>query len=177
MNIKYITSLFFALFLLPFSSTQAANQHKNNSSEGKIIKTMIVLNKNEIGAGDLANKKSSNAKVKKFAAFMIKEHTSNLKQAELLEQQFQNKNIISHEALNLKHKGKKELTNLKKLNGTAFDKAYITAMVKGHMDALNLINSLLVESSDPQVKKYLIQTKKHVQLHLEKAKAVQKSLK
>jgi hypothetical protein len=44
------------------------------------------------------------------------------------------------------------------------------------MNALELINKLEHKASNRMIKKYLENTKKHVKHHLEKAKAIQKTL-
>lgn len=167
---------------ISFPITSMANNHsakptvEQAQSEGKILETVIVLNKNEIAAGNLALKKSSNKEVKNFAAFMVKEHGDNLKKTEMLSHKLGVNPASNSTATNLKHKGKKELAHLKTLHGTSFDKAYMDAMVKGHEDALNLINNLISQASNPLVKKHLEATKVHVEHHLQKAQAIQKTL-
>lgn len=181
MNSKYIASLIIALSCsYPlFSVANAAStpvSRDQSHAEGKILDALIVLNKNEISAGQLAAKKSSNQEVINFADLMIKAHSDNLKEAEHLGNKLGIRPMEGKVAHKLKHKGKAELAHLKKLSGKSFDKAYINAMVKGHMNALELINNLEQKTANRMIKKYLENTKKHVMHHLEKAKAIQKTL-
>lgn len=150
---------------------------KNSQAEGRVLGVLIVLNKNEIASGELAEKKSKNEEVKNFAGMMIKEHGENLKKTEALSHELKIKPIKDAAALKLQNQGKKEAMTLKKLKGTHFDKAYVNAMVKGHSDALILISGLSEHASNPEVKTQLEETRQHVADHLKSAEAIQKNLK
>jgi putative membrane protein len=180
MNYKSTIALIITLFV-GFPVISMAKTVNNNisveqaQSGGKILGTLVVLNKNEIAAGNLAIKKTSNNKVKNFASFMIKEHTANLKKTESLSHKLGMKIIDDQVAMKLKNKGKKELASLNKLQDGSFDKAYIKAMVKGHKEALNLVNTLISKAANPLIKKHLESTKIHVEHHLEKAQTIERS--
>ncbi|MBB4724566.1 putative outer membrane protein [Xanthomonas euvesicatoria] len=71
-------------------------------------------------------------------------------------------------------KGKAELAKLQKLDGHAFETAYITAMVKDHTDALTALDSKLIPQAKTQpVLEHLQTTRHHVADHLSSAKALQ----
>ncbi|MBA2657202.1 MAG: DUF4142 domain-containing protein [Tatlockia sp.] len=181
MNCKHLMPLVAALFFCyPIVSSAHIHPTKVSAeqakSEGIILGTLAVINKNEIAAGHLAEEKSANPEVRDYALLMIKEHGDNLNKTEALSNKLGIKPIKGKVALKLQAKGKKELATLKKLKGSSFDKAYIAAMVKGHVEALNLINTLINESSNPLVKKHLEKTKPHVEHHLTKAKDIKKSI-
>ena len=74
----------------------------------------------------------------------------------------------------LKVKGAGKLAALVLLDGGKFERAYLAAMVKGHTEALNLIDSQLIKSSkNDTLKEHLTETRTHITAHLEKAKQLQ----
>lgn len=165
---------------LPLTSLANTSANKisveQTQSEGNLLGTLVVLNKNEIAAANLAINKTTNNDVKNFASFMITEHTDNLDKTESLSSKLGIKITDNAVATTLKNKGVQELASLNKLQGKAFDKAYIGAMVTGHQEALNLVNTLIEKASNPLIKQLLEKTKLHVEHHLEKAQAVEKYL-
>ncbi|HRD70668.1 MAG TPA: DUF4142 domain-containing protein [Legionella sp.] len=182
MRSNYVFSFIIALFVgYPVISmadaTHTSSSVKETQVEGSTLGTLMVLNENEIAAANVALKKSSNENVKNFATFMIKQHQDNLNKTEALAKTLGLKTTDDKEALTLKNKGEEELASLEKLEGSSFDNAYMAGMVKGHEEALTLINNLIAKSSNSSIKKHLEATKMHVEQHLQKAQLVEKSLK
>ena len=146
-------------------------------TEGKIIGSIMVLNKNEIAAASLAERKSSNVDVKNYARMMSREHSKNLQELEKLSDAMHIMPIEGSTAMMLHKKGKHEMAALNRMNGKAFDKAYIGAMVKGHGEALQMLDHKLIpEATDPHVRKFLEMTRSHVMAHLQLAKKIQQEL-
>ncbi len=77
----------------------------------------------------------------------------------------------------LQRNGRKAIASLNHLQNGAFDRVYIADMVKGHTAALQLLNQKLIPlATNPLVKQLLENTRNHVIMHLQKAKAVQAQL-
>ncbi len=71
----------------------------------------------------------------------------------------------------LKVKGAGELAMLIPLDGKDFETAYIDAMIKGHTEALGMIdNQLLKTAKNDALKAHLTETRSHIAMHLEQAK-------
>jgi len=157
-------------------TSKASAQTQASQKDKEIVAFLIVLNKNEIAAAQVALHKEVNSKVKAFATLMTTQHTQNLEETLKLSADDKIQPHDNAMVLSLKKAGKKELGVLTPLTGTAFEKAYINAMVKGHADALVIIDKQLTQVTNPDLKKHLIATRAHVVHHLEDAKAVQKDL-
>lgn len=144
---------------------------------GEILETLIVINTNEINAAKLALKKSNNAEVKQFAKLMETQHGQNLQQTRKLSKVLKIAPVTSAKSSLLQAAGKQELNKLAALQGDAFDKAYINAMVQGHADVLKLINNELIPNvKNPQLLSHLNATKKTVEHHLQAAQKIQNNL-
>jgi putative membrane protein len=162
-------------------STSAATssvKNKQTQKDADILGVLVVLNNNEIAAGNEASKKATDPKVKDFAEMMVKQHTQNLDDTMKLSEKINIKPMDTTKSNSMKKQGKMQLDKLSAMKDKAFDAAYMSDMVKGHADALKLIdNSLLKNVTNPELKAQLEETRKHVEHHLEAAKEVQKDLK
>jgi putative membrane protein len=184
MKLKILSLALFALITSPLYAAMPVQDNAPNASqtqaasqkEGEIIGFLVVLNKNEISAAKEVSKKKVSAQVKSYAALMKKDHGKNLTQTLKLSKKLNQKPIDNEMIVSLKEKGKQELTTLSALNAMAFEKAYIDDMVKGHEEALVVIDNELPNVTNPALKKHLETTRAAVAQHLEKAKEIQKVL-
>lgn len=170
----YICSIFLSLVF----SINAFAEHElqDNQLDGKIVASLLVLNKNEIAAADEALRKGQDPKIKEYAKMMKVEHSKNLLETQKIAQSQKIVPQKSEVLENLSESGKKELAELKKLNGKEFDKVYIEMMIKDHTNALNLIDNMLKDVKNPELKSHLETTKNHIAEHLEQAQIVQNNL-
>jgi len=131
-----------------------------------------AANSAEIAQAKLAESKSKNAEVKRFAAMMIKHHgEAKNKQAKLKLQ-----TADSADSTALKADASSTLDTLKKDTGKDFDKAYIDAQVDGHQKVLEAINQkLLPNVKNADLKAYLDEIKPRVEEHLKQAKEIQQN--
>jgi putative membrane protein len=125
----------------------------------------------EVELGKLAKEKASSREVRAFGQRMIDDHT---KAGDELKGIAQRKNLawpaaLPPDAIALKDK-------LSKLNGAAFDRAYIDEMVKGHTEVLGEVKKGAQSASDPDVKAWATKATSSVQAHLTHAQDQQKEL-
>ncbi|CEK11029.1 DUF4142 domain-containing protein [Legionella hackeliae] len=145
--------------------------------DAKILGGLIVLNQNEIAAATEAQRKATNPAVKNYAAWMNKAHSQNLQEVQNVSHRLGIAPVNGNVAMMLKQKGRQELATLNRLNGMAFDRAYIGAMVKDHSAALHLIDHKLAnEATSPLLRRQLELTRAHVVQHLKQAQLIQREL-
>lgn len=153
-------------------SAQAGHQQDND-----VLVALMALNENEINAAKLATKKAHASAVKKYAHYLYQEHSKNLKAEMMVSKRLKLTPMDSADATSLKSQGQSELSSLQALDGKAFDKAYIEAMIKDHQAALQLIDDKLVkEAMDPALKKHVMMARMHIEKHLKKAQMIDKKL-
>lgn len=139
------------------------------SGEKSALANLNVVNDHEIAAGRQALSKGVAGDVKAFAELMIQAHSDNRAKTEALQPGSPNE-----EGQALKTKGETELADLAKLEGDAYSKAYVDAMVKGHEEALALLDGKLIPAAvSDGAKAHLTETRGHVADHLQRAKALQ----
>lgn len=124
-----------------------------------------AVNANEIAAAVQAQEKKVTGKVLDYARMMEKDHGENRRTTESLGSPAQTPEVQA-----LMDKGKAELDALGKRSGKDYETAYVEAMIKGHAEALALIDTRLIPlASSEAVKKHLSQTRDKVAAHLEAA--------
>ncbi len=131
-----------------------------------------AANTAEIEQAKLAQSKSKDPGVKRFAAMMITHHgEAKQKQAKL-----KLKPAESSASTALQTDAASTLDMLKTDKGKDFDKAYIAAQVDGHQKVLDTINQkLLPNVKNADLKAYLDEIKPRVEEHLKQAKQLQEN--
>ena len=126
----------------------------------------------EIAASKVAQNKSSNEEVKKFADAMVSGHTT---VAEELKQLASSKQIEVSDQPAAKHKA--QIDKLGRLEGPQFDKEYAASIgVAAHKDAVKLFTDASQKASDPDIKAFAAKTLPALQHHLEMANALHAAL-
>lgn len=123
----------------------------------------------EIEAGKIAQKRSTNAEVKKFAAEMVKAHTATsegLKKAITESGQA----LTPPTALDDHFQGK--IDDLNKADAKDFDKKYMNDQVDAHQGALDLMQRYANDGDVPALKTAAASTAPKVQEHYDMAKSL-----
>jgi len=113
-------------FLIAFSQKTTTS-----AADRKFVNTALQGGMAEVEMGKLAAEKGNSDDVKQFGQEMVKDHTELGNQMKVVAQQIgvtpPNEVSVTQKATEMK---------LKSLSGDAFDKAYISAMVKDHKEDL-----------------------------------------
>lgn len=107
-----------------------------SSRDQDSVRDAVIANMAEVELGRLATERSTNAEVKKFAQMMIDDHTKALTKLKTLASQH---NIPVPTELDEKHRDLRD--KLAKLQGAEFDREYMSAMVDGHEDFVDKLES------------------------------------
>jgi putative membrane protein len=121
----------------------------------------------EVELGQLAQDKASSPEVKQFAERMVKDHSQANDQ---LKQIAMKKNVTLPSSPSKKMEAKKD--KLSKLNGEAFDRAYMADMVKDHKKDIADFQKESNGGQDQDVKQFASQTLPTLQDHLKQAQSI-----
>jgi putative membrane protein len=159
-------------------SMPADAQKTQKLTDPEIASVAVTANQIDIDYAAIAQKKSKNAEVLKFAATMAKDHQAVIDQAVALVTKLKvtpktnatTKSFLSGAAKT------KALLNSK--SGKAFDKAYVDNEVAYHKAAINEVEKVLIPGSTNAELKSLLQSAVPLfKAHLAHAEMVQKNLK
>lgn len=121
----------------------------------------------EVQLGQLAQDQAQNQRVKDFGAMMVRDHG---KANDELKSLASAKNVTLSDSLMPDHKH--HVTDLKKKKGAAFDKAYISMMVKDHQEDIGEFEKASNNLSDGEVKAFATRTLPVLKTHLDSATAI-----
>jgi putative membrane protein len=141
-------------------------------NDAQIAAVTEAANVAEIAQAKLAQAKSKDAGVKRFAAMMITHHGQAKQKQAALKLKTEESGLST--ALQSDAEATRDALNAD--TGADFDKAYIAAQIKGHQKVLDTINDqLLPNVKDERLKAYLLEIKPTVEQHLKQAKQLQES--
>jgi len=119
--------------------------------------------------GDLAAQNGTRADVKEFGQMMVKDHTAINADLKALAAQ---KGVTLPDNLDAKHQ--QTVDEMGALSGSAFDDAYVLAMLKGHKMDAKAFKAESAATTDADIKRFVDKSLPVVQTHLEHIKAMKK---
>ncbi|HWZ04819.1 MAG TPA: DUF4142 domain-containing protein [Mucilaginibacter sp.] len=154
------------------TSATSPDTMKTVAGDAKFATSAAAGGMAEIELSKLAQQKSADAQIKKFAAMMVKDHSA---AGESLMAIAKKENITLPVAMDADHQ--KKYDDMSKLTGTDFDKAYVNAMVDDHKGALGLMQDEAKNGKDPALVAFAGKTAPVVQLHLGAVNKIHDSMK
>lgn len=145
------------------SSPREAGVKVSVPSTADFLKKAAVGNKFEIDSSKLALDKSKSEAVRTFANMMIKDHgeAAVKMRAAVTEAQLS----APADALDARHK--QTLDDLSTKDGSAFDKAYVEAQLKGHEETVALFQAYANVGDNARIKRFAKDLLPTLQMHLE----------
>jgi putative membrane protein len=107
-----------------------------SAGDKDFVEDVSIANLAEVELGRMAIERAASAEVKQFADMMVKDHT---KAGDELKQVAAQHSIPAAAALDQKHQDLK--TKLSTLKGAEFDREYMSAMVDGHQDVVDRLQT------------------------------------
>ncbi len=147
---------------MPHTNTNASDFLTKAASGGML----------EVQAGQMAQQRGVNQRVKDFGLMMIHDHTKGNEELKALAA---GKGITIPQTLSNDHQ--KHLDELSKQKGNDFDKAYIDLMESDHKGDIEEYTDASEKITDPAVKLFAKNTLPMLLMHLDSVKAVKESLK
>jgi putative membrane protein len=126
----------------------------------------------EVDLGNLASSQSTNSRVQQFGQMMVHDHSQANNELSDLARRMS----VTLPAM-LPAKMQKDKDELTKKQGKDFDKAYINMMVNDHVKDISLFEKTSKNTKNTTLKAWVDKTLPTLRMHLDSAKAVQKSVK
>jgi putative membrane protein len=159
-NIRYL------LAITAISASGFAASDSPSTKDQEFAKEAARGGMAEVQLGQLAMKSGQSPKVTNFARTVVADHT---KTGDELKSIAQKKMIALPSDLSEQDKGL--YTRLSKLNGAAFDKAYMDAMVKDHETDIADFEKEANSGADSELRRFATKTIPTLKQHLQMAKA------
>lgn len=143
------------------TKTMATSTSMLSASDKKFVMEAAVGGMEEVQLGQLAAQKASDTDVKNFGQKMVDDHS---KANDQLKQVASQKGVTVPSTLPASKQ--KEVDHLSKLSGAAFDKAYVSMMVKDHKKDVAEFKKESTKAKDSDVKSFASTTLPTLQDHL-----------
>ena len=168
----------FAAGMLLVSGLNLRAQNNPSLTDPEVAKVAVVANQIDIAYADIAQKRSKDAEVLKFAATMKRDHSAVIQQAAALAKKLgvtPKDNPVSKKLLSDADATKKSLNSK---TGKAFDKAYVDNEVAYHKAVIDAVEKLLIpETENGELKQLLQNVVPALKAHLDHAEMIQKNYK
>ena len=165
---KHAASL--ALFVFLFPTLSRGDDEKLTQDE-KFFRTATALGVGEVKLGELAEKQAKNEEVREFARHMVKEHKEHNKM--LLTRAAGLKTAV---VVGLDDNLRSRLDGLSKLEGSAFDRAYMKQIISDHTSAITHFEKQAKEGSHAELKAFAGESLPTLRKHLKKAQSIADNL-
>jgi len=147
------------------------------ASDPQILAWILAVDSNEITVATAAEKKRLSKKASAFAKTLRTQHSADAAKAVKLAKRLNLTPMADDRVIALRAEATDALAALSGQEGTDFEKAYIDAMVKGHSEVLETIDSQMIPHAvNEGVKNHLTELRGHVAAHLEQGKRLQDAM-
>lgn len=163
----------------PATSTAAASSSVSAPAltDAQIAAIVVTANQIDIDNGKLAESKSTNPEVQKFAQRMREDHTSVNEAATELVTRLGVTPEHTDTSRGLKQGADQTRQKMGTLEGAAFDKAYVDNEVAYHAAVIQVLDSTLIPSAqNAELKAMLVNVRPAFIAHLDHAKSIQSAL-
>jgi putative membrane protein len=162
-----------AVALVAGSAAAQSNQSANRMNGSDAFMTKAAQGgMAEVEMGRVAVQNANNPQVKQFGQRMIDDHS---KANDQLKSIAAKKNVTLPTDIDAKQRA--EMDRLSKLKGAAFDREYMTLMVKDHKEDVSEFEKASKNESDPDVKSFASSTLPTLQEHLRMAEQTESQVK
>lgn len=164
------------MLLLSTAATKAQNTQQLTDPE--IASVAVTANQIDVDYALIAEKRSHDAEILRFAKTMKDDHTAVINMAVNLAKKLGVTPKTNSMTQSLLDGAKKEKALLNSKSGKAFNKAYIDNEVAYHEAVINAVENVLIpQAQNAELKGLLEKVLPTLKIHLEHAKMVQKELK
>jgi putative membrane protein len=145
-------------------------------SDAQVAAIVQVINEGEIQQAQLAQSKAKSAGVKRFAQHMLAAHRDMENKDKKLLVRIQVVPSESAVGNQLKTEGQNQLSTLQGMTGPDFDRDYIEVQIRGHNQALELIDRMVPAVKSAELKTELQNARPVVEQHLLEAERIQQDM-
>jgi putative membrane protein len=169
---RFLIGIFSCLAAVSFVSSPVHAADSVSAGDKTFVMKAAQGGMTEVQLGQLAADQGTSQDVKDFGAKMVTDHG---KANDELKSIASSKGITLPDKLDAKHQAM--VDKMKGLSGTAFDKAYVDAMVVAHKKDDSLFMKEASSGQDADIKAFAAKTDETVKMHLSMIQAIQSKMK
>ena len=151
----------------PATAPQAGGNTAVPQEDREFMEKAAMGGMTEVELGGIARRQAASESVKNFGNRMVEDHS---KANDELKQIAQSKGVQLPSTLDAKHR--QDVEKFSKMQGAAFDRAYMKHMVEDHKKDIDLFQKEATSGKDDQVKAFAAKTLPTLQEHLKLAESI-----
>jgi predicted outer membrane protein len=159
-------------FRIPGAIVLAAAFAVGPESDAQIMSVMLALDENEVHAAATVEEKKVTGPVLALAQTIHQDHSKDIEDLKALGTAIGIEPKDAPAVAELRAKGKQTLEKLTPLTGGPLENAFVSEMVSGHREALQLVDELLKTARNPNLKAHLTSARQRIALHLQQAESL-----
>lgn len=144
-------------------------------SDADVVGVLNTVNRSEVEAGQLAKTKASSSDVRVYASQMVNEHQLKMQDATQLARRIGVQPQKPALARTLESTHQEAMDKLREKSGRDFDRAYLEYQIQMHQQSVNLVEDSAESVNNPELKRFLRETRPDLQEHLSAAQSMQRS--
>ena len=151
-------------------------QAEATTGDADLLAQLRTIDETEVRAAAAAQQKNVTGPVLRFAKMMEQDHGRDIEDIARLSDSLGLTLSDTTTVDQLRAHGEETMTRLAPLTGDDFGRAYVSAMVNGHREALQLLDDSLKTVQSEEVRQHLSAVRDKVAQHLKEAERLQGSL-
>jgi putative membrane protein len=145
-------------------------------SDENVVSSLIAANAAQVALGKVAADSAANAEVRAYAALMVSEHSEMNASLQSLARRL-GLHAVEEPASERQTARAAELQHeLHRLEGLAFDRAYMAGMVRDHRHSMQVLSSADSSTSTPALDSAIAESITRVQAHLDRAQEIARGI-
>jgi putative membrane protein len=154
----------------------APEQAEATTGDAEILAQLKAVDENELRAAAAAQQKKVTGQVRKYARMLEEDHSKDLQDVQQLGDKLGLTLTATTTVDQLHARGEEILSRLSPLTGDEFNRTFVTEMVNGHREALQMIDDFLKTAQNEDVRSHLSQVRDRIAMHLREGEKLQGSL-
>ena len=159
------------------TASPASRSIASEGMDGEVMAYLMALDNQEIMAASQALSKNVSEPITTYAQMLQTDHRANMQKTQSAAESINLTAMDTPAVDDFKTKGSSDIAKLDPLSGPEYEKAFMDMMVKGHREALTMIdNQLMSQAQSEPMKAQLQESRKHIAAHLEVAEKIQSEI-
>jgi len=155
---------------------RAPEQAEATTGDAEILAQLKAIDENEMRAAATAQQKKVTGQVRKYARMLEQDHSMDLQDVQQLSDSLGLTMTDTTTVDQLHARGEEILSRLQPLTGDEFNRTFVTEMVNGHREALQMIDDFLKTAQNENVRSHLSQVRDKIAMHLREGEKLQASI-
>jgi len=148
-------------------------QAEATTGDAEILAQVMALDENEVQAARAAQDRKVTGPVLRFAKMIEQHHRQDMQDVRALGVKLGLTLTTTTTVEQLHAKGEEAMSRLSPLTGEEFGRAFMTEMVNGHREALQMLDDFLKTAQNDELKQHLTAVRQKIAMHLQEAEKLQ----